>query len=185
MTAPVVVLTVSLTVALVASVATAGAGDTSPIATLSIKSEVVTPRRAATLRHDPHFILQAVAEHMGIRIRPEIPVPQVLVESKTPLARLQAIAERQWGFRPRAFVSAYAAKTNEIYLIDDAAAHEERGSTLDDALAHEFAHYLQETYRKTVLQTDWSEYEAVVVQTWFRAQHVRPRLVAVDARSAR
>lgn len=180
-----VALTVSLSAALVASIATADAGDNMPVAKLSIKNEISTPSRTAKLQRDPQFILQTVAEHMGITIRPEVPLPKVLLESKTPLARLQAVAERQWGFRPRAFVSVFAPNTNEIYLIDDAAEHEERGSTLDDALAHEFVHYLQETYRKTVRQTDWSEYEAVVVQTWFRAHHVKPRLVAVDVRSAR
>lgn len=122
---------------------------------------------------------------MGIALRQEIPAPKVLFESKTSLSRLQAAAERHWGFRPQVFVSAFLPTANEIYLIDDAAAYDKREGSLDDALAHEFVHYLQAKYRKAMLQTDGSEFEAVAIQTWFRAEYVEPKLVAVDARSAR
>lgn len=137
-----------------------------------------------TLHHDPRFILQAVAERMGVALRPGIAAPKVLLESKTPLPRLQAAAERQWGFRPQVFVSVFVPTANEIYLIDDASAYSMRGGTLDDALAHEFVHYLQTKYHKVRLQTDWSEFEAVAVQTWFRRWYMEPSLVAVSAASA-
>ena len=128
--------------------------------------------RIATLHHDPQFILQAVARRMGITLRPEIPVPSVLLESRTPLPRLQAAAERQWGLRPHVFVTAFTSAGNEIYLIDDAAIYERREGTLDDALAHELVHYLQVKYRKDALATDWSESEAVAIQLWFRTQYM-------------
>jgi len=170
-------------VALFASVPAAHAGDSIP--TAAVSPGIAAPSRVLTLRHDPQFILQAVADHMGITLRQEIPAPGVLLESKTSLSRLQAAAEQHWGFRPQVFVSTFVPTTNEIYLIDDAGAYDKRHGTLDDALAHEFVHYLQAKYREAMLQTDWSEFEAVAVQIWFRAQYVEPKLVAVDVRSAR
>jgi hypothetical protein len=182
------VLKTSVPLALIASVLAAHAGDFIPTAAASSERQNDTggaaPSRVVTLHHDPQFILQAVAERMVVTLRREIPVPKVLLESKTPLSRLQAAAEQQWGFRPRVFVSAFASAANEIYLIDDAAIYAQRKGTLDDALAHEFAHYLQTKYRKVMLQTDWLEFEAVAIQTWFRAEYMEPTQVAVDGRSA-
>jgi len=133
----------------------------------------------ATLTHDPQFILQAVARRMGITLLPGTPAPTLLLESRTPLSQLQAAAERQWGFRPGVFVTAFAQAANEIYLIDDAVLHERRGGTLDDALAHELVHYLQAKYRKDTLATDWSESEAVAIQIWFRTEYMQPNLVTM------
>ena len=144
-----------------------------------------SPERVVTLRHDPQFILEAVARRMGVTLRPEIPVPVILLESRTPLQRLQATAERQWGFRPHVFVSTYASAGNEIYLIDDAALYERYKRTVDDALAHEFVHYLQAKYLKDTFSTDWSEAEAVAIQTWFRKAYMEPRLAAEDAPASR
>lgn len=180
---------VCATLALVVSTLAVGADEESlfdrPLAMSSAAPSHYVGARIARLHHDPKFILEAVAQRMGITLRREAPVPEVLLESKTPLARLQAAAERQWGFRPRAFASAFALAVNEIYLIDDAAVYEQRGGTLDDALAHEFVHYLQATYQRASLHSDWSEFEAVAIQAWFRAEHMQPRLVAVDVRTVR
>jgi len=41
-----------------------------------------------------------------------------------------------------------------------------------DALVHEFVHYLQSRYLKDDFSTNWSETEAVAVQTWFRREHM-------------
>ncbi len=180
---------VCATLALAVSTLAVGADEESlfdrPLAMSSAAPSHYVGARIARLHHDPKFILEAVAQRMGITLRREAPVPEVLLESKTPLARLQAAAERQWGFRPRAFASAFALAVNEIYLIDDAAVYEQRGGTLDDALAHEFVHYLQATYQRASLHSDWSEFEAVAIQAWFRAEHMQPRLVAVDVRTVR
>jgi hypothetical protein len=172
----------AIAVALIASASAVHAGDSGPTAA---SSGIAVPSRVLTLHHDPQFILQAVARRLGIRLRREIPAPEVLLESKTSLSRLQATVERHWGFQPQVFVSTFVPTTNEIYLIDDARVYERREGTLDDALAHEFVHYLQAKYGKAMLQTDWAEFEAVAVQTWFRAEHTGPKLVAADARSAR
>lgn len=51
--------------------------------------------RVAALQHDPQLILERVASRMGITLRPDLPPPAIRLESRTPLERLQAAAERQ------------------------------------------------------------------------------------------
>ena len=134
--------------------------------------------RVATLHHDPQRILEAVAQRMGIRLRPDIPVPVVRFESGTKLERMQAAAERQWGYRPETFANVYAIAENRIYLIDDADFYEQHARTLDDALAHEFVHYLQAIYRRDEFGSEWSEAEAIALQNWFRKERMAPILTA-------
>ncbi len=134
------------------------------------------PARVATLQHNPQFILEAVAGRMGVRLRPDIAPPVILLESRTPLQRLQAAVEKQWGFWPPVFVTMYATASNEVYLIDDAALYERYATTPDDSLEHELVHYIQANYRKDRLDTDWSETEAVAVQIWFREEFMASRL---------
>ncbi len=143
-----------------------------------------SPMRVITLRHDPRFILQAVAGRMGVELSAAIPLPIILLESQTPLARLQTAVERQWGVRPNAFVNAYAQARNEIYLIDDADMYERRAVTPDDSLAHELVHYLQVNYLREALDSDWAESRAVEVQQWFRRTYMSPTLVARGASSS-
>jgi hypothetical protein len=158
-----------------AAAASGPASDTSGAAT---PSRAISERLVA-LRYDPEFILNVVTGRMGIRLRPDMPPPTVLVESSTPLRRLQAAIEPQWGFRPHVFVTTYASAGNEIYLIDDAALYERLGATPDDALAHELVHYLQANYLKDRFRTDWSESEAAAIRTWFREEYMKSRVAAV------
>jgi hypothetical protein len=139
---------------------------------------IAVPAAVATLQHDPQFILEAVAARMGITLRPDIPPPAIRLESRTPLERLQAAAERQWGFRPPVFVTTYASAGNEVYLIDRAADYLPYGRTPDDVLAHELVHYLQAKYLRDDFRSDFSESEAVAIQTWFRQEYMEPRLAA-------
>lgn len=141
-----------------------------------------SPKRVATLRHDPQLILESVAQRMGIRLQPDIPVPAILLESSTPLQRMQTAAERQWGFRPEVFANAYSAAENRIYLIDDAHFYEQHARTLDDALAHEYVHYLQATYLKDGFDSEWSEATAISMQNWFRQAYMAPILTATAVR---
>lgn len=134
------------------------------------------PARVATLQHDPQFILEAVAERMRVRLRPDIAPPVILLESRTPLQRLQVAVEKQWGFWPPVFVTMYARASNEVYLIDEAALYERYATTPDDSLAHELVHYIQANYREDRFDTDWSESEAVTVQIWFREEFMASRL---------
>jgi hypothetical protein len=144
-----------------------------------------SPARIATLQHSPQFILNTVAQRMGIALRPEVPPPTILLESTTSLQRFQEAAERQWGFRPQVFVSAYAVGPNEIYVIDDAAEYLPYNRTLDDALAHEFVHYVQAKYFNDEFKVDWSEAEAILIQTWFREQYMEPRRTVTVAQPMR
>lgn len=128
-----------------------------------------SPVQPMKLRFHPQFILQEVARHLDVHLDPATPVPAIFFESDTPLRRFQDAIEAQWGFRPRAFTNAYVIERNEIYLTDDARYYLARGRTLDDSLAHELAHYLQWSYFRADLASDWSEAEAVSVQQWFRA----------------
>jgi hypothetical protein len=139
------------------------------------------PKRVATLHHDPQLILEAVARRMGIRLRPEIAVPVILLESRTPLQRMRTAAERQWGLRPQVFAAIYASAENEIYLIDDADFYAQHDRTLDDALAHELVHYLQANYLKDGFNVEWSEAEAISIQTWFRKEYMAPMLAMAAA----
>ena len=141
--------------------------------------------RVAALQHDPQFILEAVASRMGIARRPELALPAIRLESRTPLERFQAAAERQWGFLPQVFTTTYASAGNEIFLIDEPALYARYGGTPDDSLAHELVHYLQSRYRRDDFKTDWSESEAVAIQTWFRKEYMEPRLAAAGATGPR
>jgi hypothetical protein len=136
------------------------------------------PHRVALLHHDPQWILQAIAQRMGIELRPEIPLPAILFESTTPLQRMQTAAERQWGFRPPTFANAYTVAENRIYLIDNANFYERNKRSLDDALAHELVHYLQARYLKDRFKSEWSEVDAIALQAWFREEHMAPSLTA-------
>jgi hypothetical protein len=149
--------------------------------TVAATAPSAPPVRVAALQHDPRFILEVVAKRMGVTLRPDVPPPAIRPESRTPLERLQAAAERQWGFRPEVFTTTYATAENTIYLIDEAALYENYGGTLDDSLAHELVHYIQAHYLGDRFTTDWSESEAVAVQTWFRGTYMAPRLAATKA----
>jgi hypothetical protein len=142
------------------------------------------PARVATLHHDPQFILEVVAGRMGVRLRPDLTPPAILLESRTPLQRLQAAAEKQWGFRPSVFVAMYATASNEVYLIDKATLYERYPAILDDSLAHELVHYIQANYLGDRFNTEWSEVEAIAIQTWFRGEFMAPKLATAGARLA-
>jgi hypothetical protein len=125
------------------------------------------------LIHDPHFILQAVAREMNVSLRPDIPAPEILLESTTPLRRFQEAISAQWGFRPHVFTNAYAVRSNEIYLTDDPAYYRKLKRTLDESLAHELAHYLQVRYLNADLAEESLENDAVAIQVWFSATHAK------------
>jgi len=136
------------------------------------------PVQATKLRFDPQFILAAVARRMNVTLRPEIPVPAVFLESTTPLRQFQDAIAPQWRFRPHVFANAYSAERNEIYLIDEAAYYKRLGRTLDDSLAHEFAHYLQVMYLNADLADPSLESDAVAVQHGFQQDYFYPKRAA-------
>jgi hypothetical protein len=131
------------------------------------------------LRLDPAFVLAQVAERLGVRLDPAIAPPAVHLESATPIARFRAALAAQWGFRPHAFGNAYAIERNEIYLIDEPGYYARLGRSLDESLAHELAHYVQVRYLGADLAEPSWEQEAVAVQTWFSATHLRSSRAAL------
>lgn len=128
------------------------------------------------LRYTPEEILQAVASYQQVSLRDDVPVPKIYFESTCPLEQFQNAIEPQWNMRPERFLNAYVIHSNEIYIIDEAAYYEQLGRFIDDSLAHEFAHFLQVKYQGyAVLDSDYLEYVAIEVQTWFRENYLKPK----------
>jgi len=130
-----------------------------------------------TLRFEPQTTLEVVARRMGITLRPEVALPEVRLESATPIERFRDAVERQWGSRPARFSNAYVLATNEVFLIDDPNYYAATGRTPDDSLAHELVHYLQAHYRHADLAGEFEELEAVQLQSWFRSEQMRTKVV--------
>ena len=140
---------------------------------LGIAATVVAAQKPlaapAELRMDPQQILAAVAQRMNVTLRPDVPVPVIHFESRTPLAQFQKAIATQWRFKPPVISNAYVVATNEIYLIDDADYYRRVKRSMEDSLAHEFAHYLQALYLDADLKDDFCETEAIDVQAAFRS----------------
>ncbi|HET9041811.1 MAG TPA: hypothetical protein VFN70_01610 [Burkholderiales bacterium] len=133
------------------------------------------------LRFDPRFVLEVVAKRMHVTLRPEVPLPGVFLESRTPLAQFQKAMAGQWPFTPPLIANSYSIATNEIYLSDDALFYLRLKRTLDDSLAHEFVHYIQSKYLKEDLTTDGCEMQAAEIQQWFREEYMTGNRVTGDA----
>jgi hypothetical protein len=142
--------------------------------TPAVAGEEASALQPAKLRFDAQFILAQVARRMNVELRPGIPVPAIFIESATPLRQFQDAIGAQWGFRPDVFTNAYAVARNEIYLTDDASYYAKLGRTLDDSLAHEFAHYVQVRYLNANIEDPTLETEAVAVQRGFQHDHMYP-----------
>jgi hypothetical protein len=155
--------------ALAASLGAAVAGD---------RHAVAAPVK---LRFEPRFILETVASRMNITLRPEVPLPAVFLESRTPLAQFQKAMAGQWPFPPPMIANSYSIATNEIYLSDDSSFYLRLKRTLDDSLAHEFVHYIQSKYFREDLTTDGCEMQAVEIQRWFREEYMADTQIAADA----
>lgn len=130
---------------------------------------------AVSLKYTPECILQAVLAKKHQEFKPEVPMPAVYVESKTPLKQFQDAIEPQWGMRPDSFLNAYVFARNEIYLLDEARYYQQTGRFIDDSLAHELTHYVQVMYQHFDLSggDDSLEADAIDVQTWFREEFMK------------
>lgn len=125
----------------------------------------------AKLRYTYEFILEKVLEKKRQQFNPAIPMPSLHMASSTPLQVFQdAIAEQWGGYRPDAITNAYAAKHNMIFLSDDASYYERTGRCMDDSLAHELTHYVQDKYLHWDLNDESLEWDAVEIQTQFREE---------------
>jgi len=137
---------------------------------LTLMSPLAVADDAATMRlqEDPREILESVARQMNVTLRADEPLPKIYLESATSLEQFQDAVEQQWNFRPPRFANVYAVTNNEIYLTDDPGYYRRVRRTLDESLAHEFAHYLQVRYFAANLSDETCETEAVAVQMAFR-----------------
>jgi hypothetical protein len=140
---------------LLASAAAAGADDEAPL----------------RLQNDPRYILETVARRMNVTLRADEPLPRIHFESSVPLGQFQDAVAPQWGFRPPLVANVYVIARNEIYLSDDAGYYRRLRRTLDESLAHEFAHYLQVRYFGANLADESCETEAVAMQVAFRDEN--------------
>jgi hypothetical protein len=123
------------------------------------------------LRFEPGFILEAVAHEMNVVLDPRIPAPEILLESRTPLRLFQDAIAPQWGFRPPLFSNAFVPARNEIYLTDDPRYYAKMKRTLDESLAHEYAHYIQVRYLNADLAEASWENDAIAMQRRFSELH--------------
>jgi hypothetical protein len=146
----------------------------------AVAGENVAPLEPVKLRFEPRFILETVAERMQVKLRSEVPLPAIFLESTTPLRKFQDAMEGQWQFRPPLIANSYSIASNEIYLSDDASFYLRFKRTLDDSLAHEFVHYIQAQYLREDLTTDGCELQAAEIQRWFREEHALPKRDVAD-----
>jgi hypothetical protein len=141
----------------------------------AVAGDPFSPLEPAKLRFDTQFVLELVAERMQVKLRPDVPLPAIFVESAIPLRQFQDAMESQWSFRPPMVANSYSIATNEIYLSDDASFYRRLKRTLDDSLAHELVHYIQAKYLGEDLTTDGCEMQATEVQRWFREEYALPK----------
>ena len=127
----------------------------------------------AKLRYTKEFIFEKVLELKRQTLKPEIPLPEIFYESKTPLSQFQDAIEEQWGMRPDRITNAYALKKNEIYISDDADYYGRTNRCMDDSVAHEMVHYIQARYQGWDLNDDSLEWDAIDMQTAFREAYCR------------
>jgi hypothetical protein len=129
------------------------------------KKKEVAP---AQLQNSFEFIFKQVMIKKNQVFNPRLDLPQLFVESLTPLKQFQDAIEPQWGFRPDVFTNAFADLRNEIYIIDEADYYRRNQRCMDDSVAHELTHYVQSKYQKFDLNDESLEWDAIEVQTWFR-----------------
>lgn len=132
------------------------------------KPTTVRAKTVAKLQFTTEAILKQVLLKKNLQFKPEIPMPVLNLQSKTPIKKFQDAIEPQWGFRPEAFTNAFIILKNEIYLMDDAAYYKKMKRCIDDSMAHELTHYVQVKYQNYDISDDSLEMEAIDVQTWFR-----------------
>ncbi|MFC1679936.1 hypothetical protein ACFL2T_06980 [Elusimicrobiota bacterium] len=121
-------------------------------------------------RYSPRCILMAVAHNMNVTLREDVPLPEILLESQTPLKVFQDSIEPQWGMRPSVFLNAYIPGENRVFLMDEAGYYRRTGRFIDDSLAHELVHFVQVKYRGDM---SMDESQAIWVQTWFRDNYMK------------
>lgn len=122
----------------------------------------------AKLTYSSDTILDYVLAKKKLVRNPALPVPEILLESVTPLEVFQTALYEQWNFLPEFFTNAYSVKSNRIFLMDKKSYYDRLKRCIDDSLAHELVHYVQVVYQKWDLSDESLEWDAVDIQTQFR-----------------
>lgn len=128
------------------------------------------PATPAKLRYSVEFIFEKVLEKKMVSFRSDVAFPVIRYESVTPLAEFQDAMLEQWGFKPDKITNAFSSKHNKVFLNDDAAYYERTGRCMDDSLAHELTHYVQDKYQGWDLNDESLEWQAIEIQTAFREE---------------
>lgn len=103
----------------------------------------IQPAATVELKYSLEFILKTILDYKNLNYRPEIPLPELVVASKTSLKQFQDDVEPQWQMRPDIIINTFVAKLNKIYLLDEKAYYDNFERCMDDSLAHELTHYIQ------------------------------------------
>ncbi len=140
------------------------------ILTLIILSSTIHAK-TAELKYPFSFLIEYVLSKKNISQDPKIPIPTLHFESKTKLKDFQDAMEKQWGFRPKQFSNAFAIESNQIFITDDAAYYIKHGRCMDDSVVHEIVHYYQTKYRGWDINDESLEWDAIDVQSEFRATY--------------
>lgn len=132
--------------------------------------------KITVLRHAERCIFTTVARHMKVSVRSSETLPAVYYASQIELFEFQNALKAEYGTASGYDVvtNVFLPKQNAIYLTDFSRFYQ-KGRTLDDSLAHEFAHYFQFYHlgAKDDPAPDYDrlESEAIAVQEWFRAAY--------------
>lgn len=120
-------------------------------------------------------VLKVILEHKNLEFRPDLEIPNVIVESKSSLKEFQDAVEPQWKMRPDYFTNVFVTHLNLIFLMDEASYYRRMNRFVDDSLAHELTHYIQVKYRGWELDgsDDSLEMDAINEQTWFRDEFMK------------
>lgn len=124
-----------------------------------------------TLASRQDCVMDAVEARMGIaQVRPDTEFPDVLYASETDPSRYQAAVKAQYpSAQPGEISSIYLSDFNVIYLADSASAYA-KGGSLDEALAAQYARFLDVTQRD-VRDAARLDADAAAVSAWYAARY--------------
>ena len=123
-----------------------------------------------TLSSRQDCIIDAVIAKMGVTIHPDTEWPTVLPASDTDFAKYQAAVRAQYPSKKAdAFETIYLPDYEVIYLQDAAGAYK-GGATMDDALAGEYARFIDVT-QKGIRDRATLDADAAAVRAWYRAAY--------------
>ncbi|MFI5345246.1 MAG: hypothetical protein ACHQ51_02615 [Elusimicrobiota bacterium] len=124
-----------------------------------------------TLTSRQDCIIDAVLAHMGVsQTHPDTEWPDVLFASDVDAARYRSAVKGQFPtLNPTDVATIYLPDYDVIYLADSASAYS-NGATIDDALAGQYARFIDYTQRD-VRDGARLDADAAEASAWYRAQY--------------